>query len=107
MKNISTERKVTPVPGMYRGLCLTCKQADTCNFPRDVERPIMNCEEFDGYVLHKVSKETPYKTSSKMVSSCESNVFTKNTGLCMNCDNRKGCTYPKSDKTILCCEEYR
>jgi len=107
MKNISTESKVGQIPGMYRGLCLTCKQADTCNFPRDVERPIMSCEEFDGYVLHKRSKETPFKTSPKPISSCESKVSATHTGLCINCDNRETCTYPKSDKTIRCCEEYR
>jgi len=107
MKNIYTDRKVVPIPGMYRGLCLTCKKADTCNFPRDIDHPIMNCDEFDGYVLPKKSKETPYKPGPRTVSSYKSKVINKYSGLCVNCDNRKICSYPKSGKTIWCCEEYQ
>lgn len=107
MKNISTEKKTVAISGMYRGLCLTCKQANTCNFPRDIGRPIMNCEEFDGYVLHKTSKETPYRVHSRSSSTCRSKEITEYTGLCINCDNRKTCSFPKSGKTVWCCEEYQ
>jgi hypothetical protein len=107
MKNIYTDRKVVPISGMYRGLCLTCKKADTCNFPRDIDHPIMNCDEFDGYVLPKKSKETPYMLKSRSASNHKNKGITKYTGLCINCDNRKTCTYPKSGKTIWCCEEYQ
>jgi len=101
-----TVKKTTPLTGIYRGLCLTCKQANTCSFPRDFNRPILQCEEFDGYVLPKISKETPFKASLKTVSGSRKKEVAKHTGLCTNCENRKTCTYPKTGKTIWCCEEY-
>ena len=33
----------------YRGLCSTCNNAASCAFSRDPHRPVLQCEEFEGY----------------------------------------------------------
>ena len=32
----------------YSGLCSTCAWSATCTFPRDPEKPVLQCEEFEG-----------------------------------------------------------
>ena len=42
-----TSRKTTK-PKSYAGLCVTCRWTATCTFPRDPEKPVLQCEEFEG-----------------------------------------------------------
>ena len=43
----------------YAGLCSTCKNASSCTFPRDPNKPVVHCEEFDS------GEAPPLKTTSK------------------------------------------
>jgi hypothetical protein len=85
---------------VYKGLCSTCKNASTCTFPRDVNRPVMHCDEFDGY-------EGP---KTKVIPRLKPEVDTDETvlkGLCRNCEERHHCTYPKPAGGVWHCDEYR
>ena len=94
----------------YKGLCLFCKFSDDCMFPRDPDRPVFHCEEFDDGIIesdavknkavqesavqkHSMSKESPGPTS-------------RLPGLCSNCELRETCQFPKSEGGVWHCEEY-
>ena len=91
-----------PEPGIYRGLCATCANGALCTFPRDPKRPVMNCDEFEGY-------EKGVKTVHAAPSAAMEEAHPKDEkykGLCSNCENRQGCTFPKPEGGVLNCEEY-
>jgi hypothetical protein len=92
---------------LFQGLCLTCQNAPECTFPRDSEKPILQCEEFDdilGRSPEKVSLEgcrPPRPALIKAERELETWI-----GLCKNCANRKDCRYPKREGGVWRCEEY-
>ncbi len=93
----------------YGGLCSTCNNASTCIYPRDSNRPVLQCEEFDGYAVP--SERTTVsailaKTRPQVQSGAEEKDLVKYKGLCMNCENRKTCTFPKPEEGVWHCEEY-
>lgn len=91
----------------YRGLCSTCKHSECGNFPRDPNKPVFYCEEFE------VDTCPPVKTTGKDKSPAATSVGHENEdsgkfiGLCNNCDNRRTCVFPKPEGGIWHCEEYR
>jgi hypothetical protein len=91
----------------YLGLCSTCKSASSCTHPRDPDKPVFYCEEFE------VEKPTPIRTARKEGQQAAESSVTKDTdaaefiGLCSNCDNRKTCTFLKPEGGVWHCEEYR
>ena len=89
----------------YRGLCSTCKKAPTCTFPRDPNRPVLQCDEFEGYEYTPDKKTLP-RTSSKAKLSALDEDSGKYKGLCRLCENRETCTYPKSEGGVWHCDEY-
>jgi len=86
-----------------QGLCETCKHADNCTFPLYDDRPVLQCEEFEGEtnetVQHIASPEI--ETNHERVSDKE-----KLLGLCENCANRDICTFEKPEGGVWRCEEY-
>lgn len=91
-----TKKAVKP---KYLGLCSTCKNAATCTFPRDPARPIMHCDEFDGYEGPK-TKVVPRVAKPEAADEVEFK------GLCRNCENRHHCVFPKSAGGVWQCDEY-
>jgi len=91
-----TKKAVKP---KYRGLCSTCKNAATCTFPRDPARPIMHCDEFDGY-------EGPKTLVKPRVARPETKAEVEFKGLCRNCENRYHCVFPKPAGGVWQCDEY-
>jgi hypothetical protein len=91
----------------YSGLCVNCVNANTCTYPRELNRPVLQCEEFDCYEI-PVEKTTVDRilaiASSQVSSGIEESVGLK--GLCVNCENRKTCTFPKPAAGVWHCEEY-
>ena len=91
----------------YTGLCITCQNAASCIYPRDLDQPVLQCEEFDCY-------ETPMETTTvdkilaiartRDTSDTEEVVALK--GLCVNCENRTTCIFPKPETGVWRCEEY-
>ena len=89
----------------YRGLCSTCKKAPMCTFHRDLDRPVLQCDEFEGYEYTPDKKTLP-RTSSKAKLSALDKDSGKYKGLCRLCEKRETCTYPKSEGGVWHCDEY-
>ena len=93
----------------YKGLCQTCSNAAECTFKRDESKPILDCDEFNGYEIAGVmltSEEIGRHTKPECPVSPRKTIAGRNQGLCVNCENRETCTYPRPEGGIWCCEEY-
>lgn len=98
-----------PAKPQYGGLCLTCDHARSCTYPRDPERPVLQCEEFEAYDM-PVERTTvdAFLASSNANARAASGPNGKGEfkGLCANCENRKTCTFPRPEEGVWHCEEY-
>ncbi len=88
----------------YGGLCSTCSHAPHCTYPRDPQRAVMHCDEFEGIELGP-AKPPAQKTQPAASAAVPQAVEYK--GLCGNCDNHDGCTYPRPERGVWHCEEYQ
>jgi len=88
----------------YRGLCSVCKKASTCTYRRDPWQPVWQCDEFECGSI-QVSTFPPIDSSFKPDAAYESSGKYK--GLCVNCENRETCTYPKPEGGVWHCDEYK
>jgi hypothetical protein len=80
----------------YGGLCLTCDHARSCIYPRELDRPVWHCEEFEANQAERAkAKAAAYNNGKGELK-----------GLCVNCENRKTCTFPKPEEGVWRCEEY-
>ena len=90
----------------YDCLCSTCKNASSCTFPRDPDKPTFNCEEFE-------IEETPFVRPAgieplpAMDSATGEPDAAELVGLCSDCENRLSCTFQRPEGGIWHCEEYR
>ncbi len=90
----------------YFGLCVSCRNASSCTFPREPARPAFYCEEFE-------INTTTSTMSSKKDQSLATKAGTigkesmKFIGLCSDCEGRENCAFPKPEGGIWHCEEYR
>ncbi len=91
------------------GLCSTCSNLGECEFPRSSSCPVMHCDEFCGYEMRGLALTEKDLVPKRKIatSTAASPISGKFKGLCMNCDNLDGCTYPKSESGIWHCEEYK
>jgi len=104
----------------YFGLCMSCRNASSCRFPRDPAKPAFYCEEFE--IETKVSIIPPEKepaTGGLAIgfSAAEEKDSTKFIpsrlrragfiGLCSDCEGRQTCAFPKPEGGVWHCEEYR
>jgi hypothetical protein len=89
-----------------QGLCSGCKKAQECVFPRDPGKPVLECGEFEGFPSAPSSfpKANIHPADSPEGQAGEKVEFK---GLCKDCENRKTCTFPKSEGGVWHCEEYR
>ncbi len=85
----------------YQGLCTTCNYAPSCVRMKNINMPVLYCEEFDDYV------PSPLKIVTGDIAQSKEKTYDKSTGLCCNCENREICVIPKSEGGIWHCEEYR
>jgi len=98
---------LTAVKKMARpehGLCATCSQGETCVFPKNPGRPFLECEEFEGLTLPQQKKSGP---ESGWTVLEQDHLLDKRIGLCSNCEGRVTCVFPKPERGVLQCEEYR
>ena len=113
MKNtgvkLAEKARVISRKSEYGGLCTTCDHASTCIYPRDLDRPVWQCEEFE------VNEAPLEKTTvgsflaearAKARPGIDENEEVKFKGLCLNCENRKTCIFPKPEEGVWRCEEY-
>ena len=91
----------------YFGLCISCRNASSCTFPRDPAKPAFYCEEFEiettvSTVHHE--KRRPLARDSSAVNDRESSEFI---GLCSDCEGCQTCVFFKPEGGVWHCEEYR
>jgi hypothetical protein len=103
------KRPASPSGVVYRGLCSTCEGAANCTFPRDPNRPILHCDELDSYKPETVTvkEEAGAELSTpKAASRAKKKEAGEYKGLCVNCENRETCTFPKPEGGVWHCDEY-
>ena len=85
-----------------KGLCSSCNSDPTCSHSKDGNKPILQCEEFDGYAPAPI--RTKMKRTAVTSAAPDSGKYK---GLCVNCENRKTCNHPKPEGGVWHCEEYK
>jgi hypothetical protein len=104
------EEKIDSRKKEYFGLCSSCKAASTCTYTRDFGRPVLQCEEFDGYEPRRVRpvvKKIFPMSHPKFESHVEEKDSGRYKGLCSICEDLEVCTFPKPEGGVWHCEEYR
>ncbi len=91
----------------YFGLCMSCRNASSCTFPRNPAKPAFYCEEFE--IETKVSiippeNDQPLATDSLAAKDKDSPALI---GLCSDCEGCQNCTFPRPEGGVWHCEEYR
>lgn len=90
----------------YFGLCMSCRNASVCTFPRDPAMPAFYCEQFEidtPVSVITAEQEQPFVMGSADIDKDSSRLV----GLCIDCEGRKNCSFPKSEGGVWHCEEYR
>ena len=90
-----------------QGICSTCNNASTCTYLKKAKQPVLQCEEYDGYAP---SQEKAYKKGilpTDVLSGVNEKESGKFKGLCVDCENRKTCTFEKPEAGVWHCEEYK
>jgi hypothetical protein len=100
--NVEVTRKkrtqtVKEEPIQYNGLCITCIHTETCGFRRDVSQPVIECDEFD------IGKTPEVVFEAGAVAEKPTEEYK---GLCVNCDLRYECKFPRTAEGVWHCEEY-
>lgn len=86
----------------YNDLCVTCNHAPECTSRKNIIRPVYFCEHFDDYIPQKPAEVKMEPKPEKVV---EGNIH-EFKGLCVNCDHRDTCAFPKPEGGVWHCEEY-
>lgn len=86
----------------YNDLCVTCNNGPECTSRKNIIRPVYFCENFDDYVQQKTVEVEMELTPEKAVAE----KTLEFTGLCVNCNHRNTCAFPKPDGGVWHCEEY-
>ena len=87
------------------GLCATCNEEPNCFYARNADRPVLFCEMFDN--TSPVSEKEPQGERSKAQQGETEQIQSATLkGLCVNCENRETCTFPKPEEGVWHCEEY-
>ena len=73
--------------GDRSGLCSSCRYSQSCTYLKSLTMPVTQCEEFEGFFPE------PGDDARE--------------GLCVTCDNRATCMFPRPAGGIWHCEEYR
>ena len=89
----------------YYGICTTCNNAPFCAYSKNSKRPVWFCEMFQNQTP---TESSPPKNSENLNSEKKSKTDkSKYKGLCINCENRDTCTFPKLEGGVWHCSEYR
>ncbi|OGB94967.1 MAG: hypothetical protein A2Z31_07100 [candidate division NC10 bacterium RBG_16_65_8] len=88
------------------GLCRTCVQAAECTFPRDPNRPVRSCDEFEGADGPR-SDHIPRIVAASVfpLGGRPEKGATEVKGLCVQCARRHTCAYPKPAGGVWHCDE--
>lgn len=100
---VAKHNKSAEKPEEYCGLCSTCNHASECINAKRATEPILFCEMFDDYV--KPGQVNKSQTQAGSIPTEKEPGRLK--GLCVNCEERHTCKFPKPDGGVWHCEEYR
>ena len=89
-----------------RSLCSNCKNTPDCTFQKKRQKPSLYCEEFEVATCLSVNTTRKDKSPETTSVNAEDEDSGKFIGLCINCDNRRTCAFPKPEGGIWHCEEY-
>ena len=93
-----------------QGICITCNDGPICVRRKSHGKPVWFCEEFDDYtpspVLTALSCNMLSSSGSFAKFKIEGEKPVEHSGLCVNCDNREKCSFPKLGSEIWQCNEY-
>lgn len=84
----------------HRDLCSTCSHTESCGNRSTPQRPIFFCELFEVF-----APPPPAAPAAAREPAAQDAGEYK--GLCVNCDSRNTCIFPKPEGGIWHCEEYR
>lgn len=87
----------------YRGLCWMCAGTSTCTYRRDPRQPVWQCDEFE-CGISPVNISPPTHSRIEFIPGDENPG--EYAGLCVNCEHRETCTYPKPEGGVWHCNEY-
>jgi hypothetical protein len=92
-----------------RGLCATCRNADGCAYLQQAGAPVLQCEEFDGYQPPRRRAGGPGARSARppVGPDASEDDASHYKGLCVDCEDRRTCTFPRPEGGVWRCEEYR
>lgn len=91
----------------FKGLCEVCAHGSECTYLRNPDVPVLQCGEFEGYGPRPETTQKKFAEQSDRQMAQPSEAEPANLkGLCINCDRRHTCTYPKPETGVWRCEEY-
>lgn len=95
-----------------RGVCSACKHDLFCIYARDFDRPPSQCEQFElGFMPAEIAsareREIAELETLARAPLPKEQDSDKYLGLCVNCDHRADCIYPKPEGGVWRCEEYQ
>ncbi len=88
-----------------RGLCIACRKDPACRYLRYAARPVLQCEEFEGFEPRAKGSEASEVPDAPSPGPDPIQAEVK--GLCISCANRCTCAFPKPAGGIWHCEEFR
>ncbi|MHC4778968.1 MAG: hypothetical protein ACYTFG_10375 [Planctomycetota bacterium] len=102
--DLSKAARKNPEKMVAKGLCVNCTHLESCTFPGSGTGSLTHCEEF-----HCESGECAPASAPKTNIAADSGVSEPQglKGLCVNCDERFGCSYQKPPEGVWHCAEYQ
>ena len=97
-----TKKQSSPIPEP-NGLCANCEHACDCMHLKNAKQSVQHCEEYKSCAC---GGPTSHGCVSRLSVDETSSDGARMKGLCMNCDHRDTCTFPKPEGGVWHCEEY-
>jgi hypothetical protein len=85
----------------YRGICMVCIHIQTCTFPRNGLRTILQCEEAE-LKNGQFTKIWNRSRTGDLAGGTDGKE-----GICATCEDRKSCAFPGARMQVLFCDEFR
>ena len=89
---------------IQKSLCSNCKHQGDCVFLSKTCEPILECELYECGLSEKPRLMVVKKSGVPAETQPESDDSLL--GLCINCENQRGCNLPKHPGGVWMCEEY-
>jgi len=85
------------------GVCAACKHEPGCIYLDGLDSRILQCEQFELGFRAEADPPAATHSADAPIDETDGGRFA---GLCVNCDSRYVCIYPKPEGGVWQCEEY-